>query len=615
MKKIFILSLSLLSIIPISLSSTNEYNNSQKAIKKASNQVDSIDDLKESDEEIRAYYQDLEGKDLKGDAFLSALQDILEKNHAKCDYSGTTDRKSSPSWDSYLLADRNFTLSPITDEELDLINSGETYWWSTDQVYCNVLYEPEPYLFDRDYVNKNVDGHKDMVDREHIYPKSYGFNGASGNNDAYKDMIAGCDMHNLHMGEGETNQHIHSNLPYGNVKNKESLGEDNIGYSTLSGEIGSYLGEASSSEYTASEVIEPIDKDKGDIARSIFYMAARYHDYDDNFNNEEYPTPRLLLSDNPTAPEGTHEPQETENTDISYGILSDLLEWNELDSVTNDEEIRNDLVYKYIQGNRNPFIDYPLWADLAFNPETEYHLELSSPNGVSKDSLIVIYDNQKENYESNEEITFNNISFTYKSNGETITIPNNDITLNITNSFTENIVKENYDFTKSLRLDDGYYTLTFTYTVDTLVNASYDIKVGNLNKIVTFNTSNVKDKYNFLLPIDLSSITGTITVGSDSKPITNEEISINLINVETTSKFENNQTLPIGEYELQLSYTDFTNEIHTQIITINSGIVFDTITIAIIVIAVVILLLIIFIPVIRKKIKKKKKKSKSKKNR
>ena len=126
MKKVFILSLSLLSIIPISLSSTNEYNTSQKAIKKASNQVDSIDDLKESDEEIRAYYQDLEGKDLKGDEFLSALQDILEKNHTKCDYSGTTDRKSSPSWDSYLLADRNFTLSPITDEELDLINSGET---------------------------------------------------------------------------------------------------------------------------------------------------------------------------------------------------------------------------------------------------------------------------------------------------------------------------------------------------------------------------------------------------------------------------------------------------------------------------------------------------------
>ena len=164
-------------------------------------------------------------------------------------------------------------------------------------------------------------------------------------------------------------------------------------------------------------------------------------------------------------------------------------------------------------------------------------------------------------------------------------------------------------------LDDGYYTLTFTYTVDTSVNASYDIKVGNPNKIVTFNTSNIKDKYNFLLPIDLSSITGTITVGSDSKPITNEEISINLINDGTTSEFENNQTLPLGEYELQLSYTDFTNEIHTQIITINSGIVFDTITITIIVIAVIILLLIIFIPVIRKKIKKKKKKSKSKKNR
>ena len=83
MKKVFILSLSLLSIIPISLSNTNEYNTSQKTIKKASNNVNSINDLKETDEEIRAYYQDLEGKDIKGDEFLSALQDILEKNHTK----------------------------------------------------------------------------------------------------------------------------------------------------------------------------------------------------------------------------------------------------------------------------------------------------------------------------------------------------------------------------------------------------------------------------------------------------------------------------------------------------------------------------------------------------
>ena len=41
----------------------------------------------------------------------------------------------------------------------------------------------------------------------------------------------------------------------------------------------------------------------------------------------------------------------------------DLLEWNKLDPVDDYEIHRNNLIYKNYQGNRNPFIDFPQWAD------------------------------------------------------------------------------------------------------------------------------------------------------------------------------------------------------------------------------------------------------------
>jgi endonuclease I len=39
-----------------------------------------------------------------------------------------------------------------------------------------------------------------------------------------------------------------------------------------------------------------------------------------------------------------------------------LLDWNELDPVSEAEIVRNDKI-EVIQGNRNPFIDYPELAD------------------------------------------------------------------------------------------------------------------------------------------------------------------------------------------------------------------------------------------------------------
>ena len=97
--------------------------------------------------------------------------------------------------------------------------------------------------------------------------------------------------------------------------------------------------------FGTSNTYVPRDEVKGDIARILFYMATMYFD--------------LTLNDNPYSLSSLK----------SMGILSVLLEWNEMDPVDDFERNRNEVIYFY-QGNRNPFIDYPefanlIWGDLA----------------------------------------------------------------------------------------------------------------------------------------------------------------------------------------------------------------------------------------------------------
>jgi endonuclease I len=54
-------------------------------------------------------------------------------------------------------------------------------------------------------------------------------------------------------------------------------------------------------------------------------------------------------------PKGSKEPK--------MGKLSTLLEWHTQDPVDNWERRRNHIIYSKYQGNRNPFIDFPEFAD------------------------------------------------------------------------------------------------------------------------------------------------------------------------------------------------------------------------------------------------------------
>ncbi|HTQ40990.1 MAG TPA: endonuclease [Pirellulales bacterium] len=97
----------------------------------------------------------------------------------------------------------------------------------------------------------------------------------------------------------------------------------------------------------------PGDEDKGDIARSMFYMATRYYDGSG--------TPS---TNNLSIVSGTS------LSTYQMGDLDALLHWVYEDGVDNYERRLNEYVYSsalnpsYYQGNRNPYIDHPeyVWA-------------------------------------------------------------------------------------------------------------------------------------------------------------------------------------------------------------------------------------------------------------
>ena len=76
----------------------------------------------------------------------------------------------------------------------------------------------------------------------------------------------------------------------------------------------------------------PDDSYKGDVARIIFYLMVAYKEAD-NYSFTSIARSKTML-----------------------------LDWNEIDPVSQEEIVRNNKIEK-IQGNRNPFIDYPEIAD------------------------------------------------------------------------------------------------------------------------------------------------------------------------------------------------------------------------------------------------------------
>lgn len=139
-----------------------------------------------------------------------------------------------------------------------------------------------------------------------------------------------------------------SNHPYGEVPDEQDL----ITRLFQNGAKLGYNGYISEDyESFCSQVYEPIDEYKGDIARGFFYIATRYMFEDSEFS-ESYGM--------------------TVKSQLRPWALSMMRKWNRQDTVSQKELNRNNLIFNQFQHNRNPYIDFPELVELVFGADSLY---------------------------------------------------------------------------------------------------------------------------------------------------------------------------------------------------------------------------------------------------
>ena len=169
----------------------------------------------------------------------------------------------------------------------------------------------------RSHNNNDYGNGGDQLNREHVWAKSHG------NFEGVQPMDG--DVHNLKPVDGSVNID-RSNMDFdeGGTQHPEATGC-----------------------YFTDVSWEPRDEVKGDIARIILYMDTRYEGENGELN-------LTAVDEVSTYPAAEH------------GKLSTLLQWNLMDPPDAFERNRNDVIYSF-QGNRNPFIDNPYFAELIWN--------------------------------------------------------------------------------------------------------------------------------------------------------------------------------------------------------------------------------------------------------
>ncbi|REC75811.1 endonuclease I [Chryseobacterium elymi] len=230
----------------------------------------------------------------------TALKNIIKQGHQDHGYGGL--------WTGYATTDRDFFYEndgTILDIYSENPNGPDSYAYTVGTNQCG---------------SSGYNSEGDCYNREHIVPQSL-FSSAG-------PMVS--DIHFIRATDGKVNG-MRSNYPFGKVQTA-SFTSDN----------GSKLGNSASPGYGGT-VFEPIDAFKGDVARMIFYFVTRYEAELPGFS-----TGNMLGGS--TYP------------GLQTWELNQLLAWHVMDPVSPEEISRNNASYTY-QGNRNPFIDNPSYAE------------------------------------------------------------------------------------------------------------------------------------------------------------------------------------------------------------------------------------------------------------
>ena len=453
-----------------------------------------------SENDVRNYYSFLDNKstsERQGTNLLKNLREILHDDIVYYPYGSIS---SAGVTQIYTITDRDWVNSPAStikggtyDSSTGFITDYSHSKEKDNDPYIKMLYVD----YDINGPTKFLNGSNANFDKEHVWSQSHGFKAESG-----ATGPAGTDLHHLIAGEKTVNQQYHSNSSYGMVETatKEATSTTTGALSGLyinGNKVGTPVHNSSSDEEKI--VFEPNDADKGRIARALLYMVACYNNYSGSETITHF-DPNLKLVDYIIA--GGTSVESSENNPAEYGILSDLLAWNKQYAPDEFEIHRNNLIYNNYQFNRNPFIDFPEWADYIWGTEESSYV----PTGYATPDSDYCTTHQGGGSEPTvNSVTVSPSALNLDLNG-TLT-GNLTATVNVSNDAPQTVTWSSSDTSVATVSSSGVVTAVATGSATISAKSTFDTsKKGTCNVTVVDSSTPVGSN-------EYSLYSGTITEG------------------------------------------------------------------------------------------------------
>lgn len=321
---------------------------------------------------LHAYYETIDGT--SGKELLEAIQQVAKRGYRAEDfrydsvwlaYKYTDMRPDGYVWEIY--SDCEFEYEK--DRTSNTTQTGECKGYNREHAMCQSWFGEYDLQGEKMSSSKKNSPGSDIF---HIYPTSYGMNSRRGNR------------------------------PYGEVEQADYTSGNGTKYGTPVTTISvanSVAGPYVEGSITLNtNVLEPADEYKGDIARSYFGTMVKWAgEWVFNLNENG----RVIFD--ATIDADTHYAAENNYGLTDYGLAM-LLKWHRQDPVSQKEVDRNNAIQK-TQGNRNPFIDYPylveyIWGEqsgkvvdmdaLLCSADVRFDLDVS--NGYLGEAVQVVTD-------------------------------------------------------------------------------------------------------------------------------------------------------------------------------------------------------------------------------
>ena len=291
---------------------------------------------------LPAYYESIDGT--SGKQLMDAIQLVAKRGYRTTDFrydsvwlafKHTDLRSDGYIWEIY--SDCEFIYEK--DRTSNTTQTGECKGYNREHAMCQSWFGTTSLAGKEMSSSKKNSPGSDIF---HIYPTAYGMNSRRGNRPY-----------------GEVNVATYTSLNGTKYGSPKSISVTNtVAGANVEGKIS-----------MSTNVLEPVDEYKGDIARSYFGTMVKWAG-EWAFNKAE--EGRVIFDASIDA--DTHYGPENNYGLTPYGVAM-LLKWHRQDPVSQKEVDRNNGI-QLTQGNRNPFIDYPYLVEYIWGERSGQALDI-----------------------------------------------------------------------------------------------------------------------------------------------------------------------------------------------------------------------------------------------